>query len=181
MQILVLNGSPRMNGNTRTALNRIIFGIKKNMPAVDVNSIDVTKLNMSGCTNCDECKCNGGVCVMQDDSAELMEKVSQADTIIVGTPVYWWGMSSQMKMVIDKFYSKDEQFHTQNKKVGIVVVGASPTDDKQYQLIGDQFRCICEYLGWRMVFDEPISAFAEDDVAANSMELFRLGELWKML
>ena len=48
-------------------------------------------------------------------------------------------MTAQMKMVVDKVYSKDDLFHTQKKKVGIVVIGASPTDDSQYKLIGDQF------------------------------------------
>ena len=49
-------------------------------------------------------------------------------------------MTAQMKMVVDKIYSKDDLFHTQKKKkVGIVVIGASPADDSQYKLIGDQF------------------------------------------
>lgn len=50
-------------------------------------------------------------------------------------------MTAQMKMVVDKVYSKDDLFHTQKKKkkVGIVVIGVSPADDSQYKLIGDQF------------------------------------------
>ena len=49
------------------------------------------------------------------------------------------GMTAQMKMVVDKVSSKDDLFHTQKKKVGIVVIDASPADDSQYKLIGDQF------------------------------------------
>jgi len=178
MQIVILNGSPRRNGNTRTALTQIISGIQKNIPSAEFELIDVADLHLMGCTNCDACKTNGGVCIQEDDSAKLIEKIAAGDLIIFGTPVYWWGVSAQLKLAIDKFYSRAELFHTQPKRVGLVVVGASAITDIEYQLISEQFECICDYLGWSIIFDESISAFAEGDVAKNTDVMKRLEKLW---
>lgn len=179
MKVLVINGSPRLNGNTKTALNEIVKGINENLRHADIEVLDAVRLNLSGCLNCDSCKRNGGTCILPDDSAKVIEKISNADTIIFGTPVYWWGVSAQLKMIIDKFYSKSDKFHEQNKKIGIVAVGASEIEDKQYKLISDQFKCICEYLGWNIVLDESISAYSIGDIEQNEDKCKELGSLWK--
>ena len=87
--------------------------------------------------------------------------------IIFGSPVYWWGISGQLKMALDKFYSKDEEFHRTPKKLGIVAVGAADTGDPQYRLISGQFRCIAGYLGWKIVLDEPVCAATAGEVTGN--------------
>ncbi|HVI43037.1 MAG TPA: flavodoxin family protein, partial [Anaerovoracaceae bacterium] len=123
MKILILNGSPRLNGNTRTALNEISQSIRSNITGVEVELIDVTKHKLSGCTNCDSCRRNGGKCVLPDDSAKIIQKIYDSEVVILGTPVYYWGISAQLKMVVDKLYSKDDQFRQQKKKLGLVTVG----------------------------------------------------------
>ncbi len=66
--------------------------------------------------------------------------------IIFATPVYWWGMSAQLKLIIDKCYCMD--LHLKNKKVGVLVVGADSVDSIQYELIHKQFQCMADYLSW---------------------------------
>lgn len=85
-------------------------------------------------------------------------------TVIFGTPVYWWGMSAQLKMVVDKFYSQDSQFKTMKKKIGVVVTGANGLDNPQYRLIDEQFRCIAEYLHWDMAFSLAFAAYEPGEV-----------------
>ena len=87
-----------------------------------------------------------------DESDAVIRKIAEADAVIFGTHVYWWGMSAQLKMVVDKFYSQDSQFKTMKKKIGVVVTGANGLDNPQYRLIDEQFRCIAEYLRWDMAF-----------------------------
>lgn len=181
MKILIINGSPRLNGNTKTALKHIVNGIDENIKHSGIEILDVVKLKLSGCLNCDSCKKNGGECILPDDSSKIIEKIAAADIIIFGTPVYWWGISSQLKMIIDKFYSKSKQFHEQNKKIGIISVGASEIDDKQYKLISDQFKCICDYLGWDIILDEAISAYDLDDLKQNEEKCKELRSLWKSI
>lgn len=161
MNILILNGSPRNNGNTHAVL-QIMKELLQESHKIEV--LNVCNMNLSGCCACDGCKQNGGHCVCHDDSDTVIQKVVQSDAVIFGTPVYWWGMSSQLKMVIDKFYSQDEQFHTMNKKIGVVVIGANDLIDLQYQLIHKQFSCIAEYLGWKISFSLSLSAYEPGEV-----------------
>lgn len=156
MNILILNGSPRRHGNTQTAL-QTMKTVLEDGNTVEV--LDVCTLKISGCRACDGCKRNGGHCVCPDESDAVIQKIVQADAVIFGTPVYWWGMSAQLKMVVDKFYAQDSQFKTMEKKIGVVVVGANELTDPQYRLIHDQFRCIAEYLHWELAFSLSFSAY----------------------
>ncbi|MDD3154159.1 MAG: flavodoxin family protein [Victivallaceae bacterium] len=174
MKILLINGSPRKQGNTVHALNAIAEGAQKHGHQLEF--VNVCALSLKGCINCDCCKHNGGICVLADDGAAFMEKVSQADCLIFGSPVYWWGVSGQLKLALDKFYSKDEQFHKKHKKLAVVAVGAAELDDPEYRLVADQFRCIADFLGWEFLFAEAISAAAVNDLASDKDRLHALIE-----
>ena len=85
--------------------------------------------------------------------------------ILFATPVYWWGMSAQMKLIIDKCYCRGLQL--KNKKVGTIVVGGSPVDSIQYELIDKQFGCMAKYLSWDMLFQKSYYATDSDELAKN--------------
>ncbi len=178
MNVLMLNGSPRKNGNTVSALKALKTGLE---PRHQVELLHAVDLKLKGCIACDGCKHNGGRCVLPDDGAMWMEKVAAADLIVFGTPVYWWGVSAQLKLALDKFYSKDEAFHTAHKKLGIVSVGAAELDDPEYRLISGQFRCIAEFLGWQLILDEAFSAVNPGDLAADAAILAELTEKGRTL
>ena len=148
MNVLILNGSPRKNGNTAHALRAIEAGLKQRHA---VESLNVYDFNFRPCRNCDACKRNGGNCIQADDTVKIIDKVTAADIVIFGSPVYWWGISAQLKDVVDKFYSRDDESAPTlrtKKKIGIVACGAETTDDPEYKLISDQFHCIAKFLGW---------------------------------
>lgn len=126
MNIIILNGSPRHNGNTSLVIEVLKEKLSKNHV---VENLDVCQMQLSGCCACDGCKHNSGHCVCADDSDLVIQKIVRADAVIFATPVYWWGVSSQLKMVIDKFYSQDSQFKTMSKKIGIIAIGANELDD----------------------------------------------------
>ena len=125
MNVLILNGSPRKNGNTSNALRAIEDGLKARHTVESLNVYDFT---FKPCRNCDACKRNGGSCVMPDDTVPIINKVAAADLVIFGSPVYWWGISAQLKDVVDKFYSRDDASAKPTlrtkKKIGIVACGA---------------------------------------------------------
>ena len=85
-------------------------------------------------------------CVDKDDTNPTIDKIASADMILFATPVYWWGMSAQLKLIIDKCYCRGLQL--KNKKVGTIVVGGSPVGSIQYELIDKQFDCMAKYLSW---------------------------------
>ena len=176
MNVLILNGSPRKNGNTSHALRAIEDGMKARHTVESLNVYDFT---FRPCRNCDACKRNGGNCIQSDDTVKIISKVADADLVIFGSPVYWWGISAQLKDVVDKFYSRDDESAPTlrtKKKIGIVAVGAETTDDPEYKLISDQFHCIAKFLGWEVVLDEAISAAAADDLAKDVARLAELTE-----
>lgn len=167
MKILILNGSPR-KGNTVTAIHAFAEGVKANH---EVEIVDTYKLNVSPCMGCGVCKCSNG-CVAKDDSNMIIDKVVEADFVVFASPVYWWGITAQMKMVIDKCYCKGMLL--KGKKIGVIIVGGSPVDTEQYRLIRGQFHCISEYLDWDILFHKDYFASEKDDLAGNQEALAEL-------
>lgn len=181
MKVLLVNGSPRLNGNTRLALETIGNGVRNNRPNWAVEMIDIAEHKISGCIACGSCKKNGGSCVLDDETNDLVEQLAETDLVILGTPVYWWGVSAQLKLFIDKWFSRGKELGSMHKKLGLVAVGAAPVTDREYGLIEEQMKCICEYMGWDFVFSEAISASGAGDVSAQTDTMERLGRLYKML
>lgn len=180
MKVLILNGSPRLRGNTSYALRALAEGIEANT-AHEVELIDVAKLNLAGCTACGACKKNGGICILPDDGNMLIEKVYAADAVIFGSPVYWWGISAQLKCAVDRFYAKSGPFKKLSKKVGLVAVGAGEVTNIQHELIRGQFACICEHLNWDLTFSLAFSASGPDELRASEEAAAELAEVWKRL
>lgn len=179
MKILILNGSPRMNGNTSYAMKTLAEGIAKNTEH-EVEILNVTRAKIGGCVDCGGCQKNGGDCIMKDDTKAVIEKIYASDAVVFASPVYWWGISSQLKAVLDKFHSRTEMFKKQNKKLGIFAVGEDEITGKQYELINTQFDCVCEYLGWEKVFGYFYSANLPGELSKSEEAAKELSEAWKL-
>lgn len=171
MKIIIINGSAR-KGNTLAAITAFQKG------ASDKHEIEIIapeKLHIAPCKGCDVCQCYNG-CVDDDDTNPTVDKIAAADLILFATPVYWWGMSAQLKLVIDKCYCRGTQL--KGKKVGVIAVGGSPVDNIQYELIFKQFDCIAEYLSWDMLFQKAYFAYERDELSGDKTaleELERIG------
>ncbi len=174
MKIVIINGSAR-KGNTLRAIDAFIKG------ASEKNAIEIIqpdRLHIAPCKGCGVCQCYKG-CVDQDDTNSTIDKVAAADMILFATPVYWWGMSSQLKLIIDKCYCRGLQL--KNKKVGTIVVGGSPVDSIQYELIDKQFSCMAKYLSWDMIFQKSYYATDSDELAKNKDSIKELENIGKNL
>lgn len=145
-QHLIINGSPRLHGNTRDAAAAFC----RDVP--DVKPVDAVLLKLSGCLGCDKCRGNNNRCVIDDDTADVVENIFEAENIVFASPVYCWGVTSQLKQIIDKLYSKDPVLRGMNKRVGLILVGGAGTHDRQYETIASQFEQLCEYFGWELYF-----------------------------
>ncbi|MEA4894915.1 MAG: flavodoxin family protein [Oscillospiraceae bacterium] len=180
MKILILNGSPRRDGNTAYAVGSIADAITKNTEH-DVEIVNIAELKVGGCTACDACRKNGGDCVMKDDTKAVIDKVYASDAVVFASPVYWMGISAQLKALLDKFYSKSGQFKAQNKKLGVVAVGADGPENRQYGLIDEHFDCVCKYLGWEKIFGYFYSAGEPDGLRKSGKAAKELSEAWKLI
>lgn len=104
MKILVLNGSPRPGGNTKQMVNAFAEGAASAGHTVDV--VDVCKKKIGGCLACEYCHTKGGgQCIQKDDMAEVYALLNEAELLVLASPIYYHGLSGQLKCVIDRFYS----------------------------------------------------------------------------
>ncbi|WP_240841847.1 flavodoxin family protein [Acidaminobacter sp. JC074] len=163
MKIVILNGSPRPMGNTRTLLEEFRTGLEENTEAL-VDFIDLQDKTILPCEACNACG-HTGRCKHKDSTNEIMPLITEADVIVFGTPVYWWGVTAQMKLMIDKFYTWHHvSYKVPNKKIGVIAVGGAAVGDEQYDLISNQFKCISNFLKWDIVFDKSYSAYNIGDI-----------------
>ena len=176
MKALLLNGSPR-KGNIHTALESLKKGFS-NIDGLSASQIDATKVKVSCCIACEQCGKTKG-CVFKDDTNKILDEIIDADILVFATPVYWWGISAQLKVIIDKFYCRQESLKASGKQVGLIITGQLPADDVQYQLISRQIECISDFLGWKLVFCKAYSAYDADDLAKNTDALSEIEQLWK--
>lgn len=172
MKVLIFNGSPR-KGNTCVAIDAVEKGMA-DAGGFDVTEIEAYNVGVSACIACLQCGCESE-CVFDDDTNDIIDAVEAADAIIFATPVYWWGMTAQLKLIVDKLYCRFEKLRTMPKKVGAIVIGEAEQDDPQYKIIPKQFECICDCLGWDMMFAKTYTAgeagvLAENKTAVEELE-----------
>jgi multimeric flavodoxin WrbA len=118
MKILAVSCSPRKNGNTVAMLEKALEGARGEGAEVELYS--VSGKNIQPCDGCWGCT-RTGKCHIKDDMQELYEKLIGADGIIFGTPIYFWGMTAQAKVVMDRTISLNQPERTLNNKVCGVV------------------------------------------------------------
>ena len=102
MKILILNGSPRENGNTK----KMIAAFKEGAAEHQADVIDVCRKKIGGCIACEYCHTKGGgECIQKDDMQEVYALLREAEMLVIASPIYYHGISGQLKCVIDRFYS----------------------------------------------------------------------------
>ena len=113
MKILGISFSPRKNGNTVAMLTAALNAAKA--AGVDVELYSIAGKTILPCDGCWACM-KTGKCHIKDDVPELFDKMTAADGIIIGTPVYFWGMTGQGKTFIDRTLP----LNLSNKVCGVV-------------------------------------------------------------
>ena len=101
MKILGIIGSKRKNGNTSILANKALEAAK--LEGAEVESIYLGEHNIKGCTGCQGCEGNYK-CVINDDMQKIYPKLIEADAIILGSPTYFYNVTSDVKAFIDRCY-----------------------------------------------------------------------------
>ena len=137
MKILAILGSPRKNGNSEILTRTVAEAIAAKREA-EIEYLRTHKLDISGCIGCNGCE-KTGMCVLKDDMADVYEQVDQADIILLATPVYFYGPSSQIKAMIDRFqarwsrkYLLKTRYRQQDKRIGCLLSTAATQGKKLF-------------------------------------------------
>lgn len=102
-KILVAVGSPRKNGNTALLVKKAVEGIESAGGVSEI--LNLHELNIKPCTACDWCRDNRGkFCVLNDDMKDIYPKLLEAYGLIIATPIYWFTVSAQTKVFMDRWY-----------------------------------------------------------------------------
>ena len=101
--IIVLSGSPRKGGNTDLLVDTFVKGAEKNN---NVEVVSVADYKINPCIGCNSCFDRAGhECFQQDDMQVVYDKLKCADVIVVASPVYFYGVSAQLKAIIDRLHT----------------------------------------------------------------------------
>ena len=146
MKILVLNGSPRPNGNT-AAMVKMVKTFKDEAEAAghQVVAFNVCKMHIKGCLACEYCHGKGhGTCIQKDDMQEIYAELADTEMIVLAAPIYYHGISGQLKCVIDRFHSA--LYPTAPESLKKVAMFLSSGDPDMYD--GAKFSYNGDFLGY---------------------------------
>lgn len=146
--ILVITGSPRKNGNSSMLADAFIKGALKK--GHTVNRFDSAFKTIGGCRACDACWSKGNACFYKDGFSELAPMLENADAIVFVSPLYWFGMSAQLKAAIDKMYAYDKPdcINPLKIKESLLLTCAAEKDTAVFEGIIGTYRGIVNYLNW---------------------------------
>jgi len=103
MKILGINASPRKGANTQTLVEAALAGVHGK--GAQTRLVHLRELELHGCVGCEGCKQHLGRCVQKDDLSSLLQEMTAWDGFVIGTPVYWFHVCAQFKMLVDRLYS----------------------------------------------------------------------------
>ena len=148
--ILAVQGSPRLKGNTSILLDAVLDGAREH--GASVERIDLAKLSIAECDGC--CVCwKGKECPKRDDMNGLYPKIIEADAIVFGTPVYWYGPTALLKAFVDRFVyfnCPENRAKVQGMRAATVI----PYEETEHETVAPVlafFEKSFAYLEWSLV------------------------------
>lgn len=160
MKVLAINGSPRKNGCTASAIRLVAEELE--LQGIEVETVSVGGLPLRGCTACGFCQ-TAEKCVFDDAVNGCIEKVKHADGILLGSPVYYSGIAGTMKSFLDRLFYAGDCF---DYKVGASVVSARRAGTV------DTFHQLNNYLNLKNVIQVP-SRYWNAVHGSNAEEVLR--------
>lgn len=119
MRIVMLMGSPNEKGSSRMLADSFRQGAKE--AGHQVEMLDIAHANIHPCMGCIHCGYEGP-CAQKDDMAEIRFKILVADMIVFVTPLYYYGMTAQMKTMIDRFCAFNSSLQSKKMKSALLSV-----------------------------------------------------------
>lgn len=144
-KVLILNGSPRINGKTASLINAFVEGAES--VGNEVNNLYLNKMDINGCLACEKCSQNGGDCVQKDDMEIVKEAFEWADVVVFASPMFWGTVTGQLKIVIDRLYAQMHKmgFANFNKETAFIMTARGDN----YQFSKDFYGIFVNMMGWK--------------------------------
>ena len=144
MKITVLMGSPNKKGSTSILTEEFVRGAED--AGHTCNVIDVCHADIHACTGCVACGYEGP-CVQKDDMEVIRRELLQSDMVVFATPLYYYGMSAQMKTVVDRFCSFNSSLNQRHLKSTLLTV-AWNADDWTFDALSSHYKTLVRYINF---------------------------------
>ena len=177
MKVLMINGSPHENGTTKRALDEVAVALNQN--GIETEIITVGNKNVSGCLACGACA-KLGKCVTDDIVNVVIEKLKEADGLVVGSPVYYASMNGTLKSLLDRVFFGKSCFA--NKPAAAISVarraGTTATVDaiNKYFTINNMPVVSTQY--WNMAFGSNAEQVEQDVEGMQTMRILGQNMAW---
>ena len=143
MRIVILDGSPRRGGNTDALVDSFVRGASDGN---DIIVFRVSDMDIAPCTGCESCfRSPDHGCCRRDDMLRIYDAMSGSDVLVLASPVYFYGISSQLKKVIDRFHTPMRNDFA-IRSAAIMLVGAADLPNL-FDPILMQYRMALEFFG----------------------------------
>ena len=124
-KVLILSGSPRKGGNSDVLCDRFAQGAID--AGHDVEKIRVAEKKIQPCLGCYYCKDHDGECVYKDGMADILQKIIDCDVLVLSSPVYFYSVCAQLKIVIDRTVARWTEIA--NKDLYYIMTAAEEDED----------------------------------------------------
>lgn len=147
--IVILNGSPRANGNTAGLVETFRKGAEEAGHTVEV--FNLQRMNIHPCLGC----MKGGKdaqspCVQKDDMQRIYPLYENADVLVFASPMYYWSVTAQLKATIDRLFAvteKSSEYHTPHQRCVMLIAAEGDTPDN-FEPVEHYYHALLNQLGW---------------------------------
>jgi len=183
MKVMVMMGSPRENGNTAALTKQAAEGIKNAGGEFEI--VYLHGMRISPCDACDICRSDLETdCIVDDDMTGLYPKLRQADALVIASPVYWFTVSAQTKLFMDRCYAlgSPDGYALAGKRIGILLTygDSDPFNSGAVNALRT-FQDAYNYIGAEIVGMVYGSASEPGEIGRNNDVMSRAFELGKRL
>ena len=145
MKITVLMGSPNRNGSTSILVQNFQKGAEEAGHSVEV--IDVCHADIHPCIGCVKCGYEGP-CVQKDDVEMIRKKLLSSDMVVFATPLYYYGMTAQLKTAVDRFCAYNSSLNSRHLKSALLTV-AWNADDWTFDALKAHYKTLVRYINFK--------------------------------
>ncbi len=145
MNIVILMGSPNKNGSTAILADSFARGAAE--AGHDCEIIDVCRADVHPCTGCVRCGYEGP-CAQKDGAEYIRGKLLSADMAVFATPLYYYGMTAQLKAVVDRFCSYNSSLNSRHLRSALLTV-AWNADDWTFDALTAHYKALVRYIRFR--------------------------------
>jgi multimeric flavodoxin WrbA len=184
MKITAFSSTPRQRGNSDILTDHVLEAATQ--AGADVEKVRLTDYQMAPCTACNACqKTSDAPCIIDDDVAELLAKMTAADGIILASPVYFFTISAQLKILIDRSYALGGGGcwdALAGKRMGVILTYGDddPVDSGVFNAIGT-LRDTCRFLKIELTGIIHASCDGEGEISDNPRIIEEARELGRKL